>query len=328
MKHNQIELISIWFVAVLLAGCDKKEAPQTSTAVPENPAVNKPAQQPKAPPKVAVDTQKDGDNESTRLELKQKYPELVLSPDRPNPVGNRLKRELEGLHPNGAEFASKLSDLWAESLARLPEQGLKSASKVEIANGTLLPTELAGNPSVDIREDTPLEMLKGVSYFAVAGRDDMLAEFAKQRMNILPPTSIDIEVFGVLNSSIQELNPGRKLSRFESWEKFSSAANPLYRLLALRAALRTTPQAASTLSSEDPSYNRINGSAKLDFYLSFFDEIDPIILTEAVVAVATVPTSEARQAIEKFRAQQLQKGDAVLLHVSEDALRSQKNISP
>jgi hypothetical protein len=82
------------------------------------------------------------------------------------------------------------------------------------------------------------------------------------------------------------------------------------------------------LSSEDPSYNRINGSAKLGFYLSFFDEIDPIILTEAVVAVATVPTPEARQAIEKFQAQQLQKGDAVLLQISEDALRSQKNISP
>jgi hypothetical protein len=163
--------------------------------------------------------------------------------------------------------------------------------------------------------------------FVALGRIELLPEFAMQRANVLPPTGVDLAMFDALNNALDELGPTRLGTPFEPWVQFASAANPVYRLLALRAAMHTTSHAAIGLSPEDPNYSRADAPAKLGFYLRYLSESDPVILTEAIAAIATVPTPEARQAIERFQATQQQRGDAALAQSAAEALRTQELIA-
>jgi hypothetical protein len=102
-------------------------------------------------------------------------------------------------------------------------------------------------------------MLGGVSFMAASSRDDLLVEFAKVRADTLPPTISDLAVFQALNSAITELSTGTKSSAFEPWQGLATAKNPLWRLLALRAAMFTTSQAAFAMSSEDSTRAKVDG---------------------------------------------------------------------
>ena len=326
MKYCQIKILSVLFAASLM-GCGKKVVPSESSPKLEDPTAAAPAQPSAISQKEEPDNAESGERQRTLLELKQKHPELVLSPDLVAPVAELLKRELEGLHPSDSEFVTRLTTLWNENLDRLSVEDLKSSSDTKVVNGTLLPTEFANKNPVDLSQDTPEAILKGVSYVAAVGREEMLVNLAEERMDALPPSSIDLKVFGILDSAIGEIGPPRKVSPFEKWVPLAKARNPLYRLLALRAARHSTSLAAADLSPEDPTYNRIDGTAKLSFYLGFFDEKDPAILAETVSAVATVPTPEARQAIEKFKATQQERGNASLVETATGALRTQELIT-
>jgi hypothetical protein len=222
---------------------------------------------------------------------------------------------------------AKVSRIWGENVAHLPTTTLPSAADAAVANGTKLPKEIGEATEPSRPSTVPEAMLKGLSLTAAATRTELLSQFAQQRANALPPTAADVAIFEALNDGIGELSPTRGASAFEVWEPLASAANPIYRLLALRAAMHTTSRAAAGLSSEDPNYTRIDAPAKLGFYLRYLNESDPTILSEAIAAIATVPTPEARQAIEKFQVTQQQRGDAALIQVATDALRTQEIIA-
>lgn len=262
---------------------------------------------------------------------KQKNSELIKLPEQRNQTTERLNREIKGININDPAFTKKLTQLWNESMAQLPAKPLLSAENSDIVKGILLPEEIT--PTLKAIEtvdgnDSAEAMLCAVATWSAIMRSELLILFGDQRSSSLPPSSNDITIFGALSSSLEELGPTQKKSPFEPWEHFAKAANPIYRLLALKAAPYTTSQAAWNLSPESDEYNRVDTSAKLGFYLGYLDEKDPIILTEAIRSLAAVPLPEARQAIEKFHAQQLQKGDTVLIQAAEEALRTQKLVSP
>jgi hypothetical protein len=330
MKNTQIKLLGILLVAAFLNGCGKEETPQESASQPEKPVTVKPSQPPLVPPNVATTSPANESNPSAGRQPKRKHPHLIIPPDQPNPTIDRLQRELGGIKMNDPEFAMKVSRLWKESVAQLSAATLPSATDAKVANGTRLPKELedALHARTNKNDDaSPQDMLNGLGVVMASTQTDLLPQYAQERMNALPPTATDLAIFEALNRGIGELNPSSGVATFERWEPLAKARNPLYRLLALRAAIRTTSRAAFGLSSEDPNYTRIDGPAKLGFYLSFLDESDPIILAEAIAAVATVPTPEARQAIEKFQAVQQQRGDAALAQAAADALRTQEMIA-
>ena len=203
---------------------------------------------------------------------------------------------------------------------------LPSSKSDSVAKGTILPKEFLSPRDVDVSTDNPAAMLDALGFIAL-DRSGLLPELAKQRANALPPSSVDLVIFDAINGALKELDPPRVDSPFAPWEQLGSAKNPVYRLLALRAALCTSSPAAAGLSPEDPNYARVDASAKLGFYMSYLSEADPTILSEAIAAIATVPTPEARQAIEKFQATQQQRGDATLIQVAADALRTQELIT-
>lgn len=315
--------ISSWAASLLLFGCDRAETPSAFPRKSEYKEYLEAPQTSIEGQEAVTEASNRGDRKSTALELKQRYPDLVLTPDRPHPIGDRLKRELEGLRPDEPSFASKVDSLWRENISRLSSEVLGSASDFDIAKGLKLPKEVVANEPADMWSDTPEAMIGGLAYMAASVPDCLLPDLALQQSNRLPPTKSDIVVFQALNDAVAELGPTMKVSQFEKWEPLGKARNPLFRLLALRAAIRTTSRAASALSSEDPNYTRVDGPAKLNFYLSFLGEADPVILAEAIGAVATVPTPEARRAIENFQVEQQQRGDATLVKRAVEALRTQ-----
>jgi len=329
MKNTQTVLLGI-LVTAFLNGCGKEEAPEVSASKPEKPATVKPSQPLLVPPNVATTSSANESNPSAERQPKRKHPHLIIPPDQPKPTTDRLQREFGAITSNDPELPMKVSRLWKESVAQLSAAALPSAMDAKVANGTRLPTELvvALHASSDKSDDaSPQDMLNGLGFVMASTQTDLLSQYAQERMHALPPTAADLAIFEALNRGIGELNSSSGVATFEMWEPLAKARNPLYRLLALRAAIRTTSRAASSLSSEDPNYTRVDGPAKLGFFLSFLDESDPIILAEAIAAVATVPTTAARQAIENFYAVQQQRGDAALAHVAAEALRTQELIT-
>ena len=319
--------ISSLAASLLLFGCERAETPSAFPRKSENKEDLEAPQNSSEPQNPVADASNRGYREITSLELKQRYPELDFTPDRPNPIGDRLNRELGGLRPDDPSFASKVDSLWRENISRLSSEVLGSASDFDIAKGLRLPKEAVANEPADMWSDTPEAMIGGLAYVAASVPDCLLPDLALLQSDRLPPTKSDLVVFQALNDAVAELGPTMKVSQFEKWEPLGKARNPLFRLLALRAAIRTTSQAASALSSEDPNYIRVDGPAKLNFYLSFLGEADPVILAEAIGAVATVPTPEARRAIENFQVEQQQRGDATLMKRAVEALRTQELVT-
>jgi hypothetical protein len=327
MHHALLASLGVCLLMAVLTSCEKKKTPQASSPQLEKLATVKPPQQPSPIPKVTATTPTGEDRPYMGLESKQKFPALIGSPERLNPVGDRLKAELSGLLPSDPKFGAKLKRIWDDNFSQLSTAPLASTDEEAVAIGSSLPKELFSLIATDVWTDTPAAMLCGVSYMALAARNDLLIEFMSRRANALPPTVADLRVYEALNKAISELSPIRQYSPFEVWEQFAEAKNPLYRLLALRAGMNTTSRAASALSAEDQKFTRIDAPAKLGFYLSFLDETDPLILTEAIRSVATVPVPQAREAIKKFQTAQQQQGNLALVEAAAEALHTQELIT-
>lgn len=320
MKHPLISLFCILQSATLLVGCGKKETSRPS-GKPAAPAIES-----EQVPGDATSPKLSDSNLRPVREPKH-HPTPVIPPDSVNPIGDRLSAAITRFQPKSKEYSDSIHRLWREDMEKISANVLPSSSKLEINRGIILPDEFSSLKRLDFTKDTPEGALAFIALATIAtGRDDLLFEIAKQRTNELPPTNLDLAIFQALDTAIKEIRHDSLMIQFEKWKELSTSNNPLYRLLALRAAWRSTAKEAIGLSDEDKSYNRVNGAPKLGFYLSYLDERDPIILAEAITAVATVPTLEARQAIEKFQAVQQQRGDAVLVQAAAAALRTQELI--
>ena len=328
MKMSQQNAVLILFSITLLMGCNKKEAAQSSTQETRtlNPAVA--PQLPAANKNLANEERV----QRTMQMPKQKHPQIITSPDKPNPIGERLIKELSSLRPDGKQYTEKIRELWNQNLRKLSDAPLQSASDDLIAKGNFLPIELNQVRQLDRTQVTPEASLLFIVFASLAsGQDSILHEFAKQRANVLPPTTADLAIYDALSAGIGEFTTTRGQSSytsFEKWEPFANAANPIYRLLALKAAPVAVTKPAWEVDIDSKEFNRINELPKMNFYLSYLNEKDPIILSKAIRSLSFVPLPEARQAIENFHAQQLKKGDTVLIQAAEQALKTQKLIFP
>lgn len=330
MKNKYLNVLCFGFLGLLFLGCQREKSPN-----PDGSTDRKSATQTSIPP-LRASTEPPSNDDVTRPGMRgptQKHPTLVAQPEVPNPIAKRLSHEIDSANGDVAVLALNFTSLWNEGITGLPTTALPSSNNTEIARGARLPREIEPvlrKNATPVGAETAEALVCGVAMWSALRCNDLLAKFAQLRANTLPPSAADITIYEALNAAIRELSQTRgsdSYASFEPWEQFSSAANPIYRLLALRAAPYTVSRAAWNVSPESDDFNRIDASAKLGFYLKFLDEKDPIILTEAIRTLATVPLPEARETIAKFRATQIEYGDAALIQAAEDALRTQDILS-
>ena len=321
MKKNPILFLVICLVFSSLTGCDKKDQSQKHAFTTEEPTSKETTMEPKD----VEDLQKLSEKREPGARLpKQKFPNIVIPPDQPNLVGERLKREFSGLDPKSAEFRSLTLKLWNENLNKLVKEPLQSSSNLEVANGYTLPFEYKSWKVTNPNSDSPENMINGLGLMVLLSGDDLMIDLIKLRSDIIPPSEVDFIIFKSMSTALDEIRQVGTVSNFEKWKELSASRNPLYRLLALKAARRSVTQSAIGVSPESPDYNRLNAQPKLGFYLGFLAEKDLIILTEAISAIATIPTPDAKIALEKFENLQMQNKNTYLAQLAKEALRTQK----
>ena len=333
MKTIFNDLFFVFFALLTLVACDREES--ASPSLPKSEKLSSPAASPEllqSQPESQKSTSLSSDPDQLNLRApKQRHPEIVTQPEQPNPIRDKLNEAITGANGNIAKLSENFTGLWNDGISRLPDKPLLSSEAADIGNGTRLPKEIEMLSQHGTGEDTAEQLIRGVALWSALMHNDLLTQFASQRANTLPPKTADVVVYEALVTGIQEFSQTRGQSSyasFEKWEPFANVPNPIYRLLALKAASTAASIPAWNVDVDSKEFNRINEQPKLEFYLSYLDEKDAIILAEAIRSLARVPLPEARQAIENFHAQQLQKGDTVLIQAAEEALRTQKLISP
>ena len=317
MDSANLKFPCIWLTVLLLAGCGQ-DKPQRADVQKDDddPAVKAQVQPTK---KNVLPT--NNDTTPTPKRGPKRHDPLVSLPESPKPALDRLRKEYSGIDPASPAAVQKISQLWWESVAQLQEIPLASAREEAVSKGVLLPKEFSAPRITDISTDNPSAMLDALGFVAL-GHSGLLSDLARLRVNALPPSKADIAIFDSIHSALGELDSLTAVGPFEPWEKFATAKNPIYRLLGVRAAIYTTSRAAAKLPPDDPNRTLIDAPAKLAFFLRYMSESDPAILAEAVTAMGAVPLPEARRAIETFLKERERQGDAALVQVASDALRT------
>ena len=144
------------------------------------------------------------------------------------------------------------------------------------------------------------------------------------RTNQLPPTKGDLVLFNVASQALRDLQRGGgpNATTFADLIPLAEGRNPVYRLLALQGSYSAVTNPTRNLSSENPQAEVTLAPARTAFYQMYLNESDPTILSEAVRAMGTVPSADAKAALQRFRATQQQAGRAELVEVADEALRS------
>jgi hypothetical protein len=258
---------------------------------------------------------------------------LVGQPPPPDPLRDRLKQEFDGVTENDPRFFEILRRLWTEFALAEFNRPLQSASQTSIREGRLLPTELKAAMQdqksfdgllklADQRRADAVRMLQGLAAISGGIGGNHLPSLMEERANQLPPTEADLAIYSAVSRGIEEMNPSTNRPYLELWKPLTESKNPIYRLLALEAAVRAISADARGISTEDNRFNEVDAPAKVAFVQPFFAEEDPLILGRAVRVMGTLASPAAKTALERFRAAQHQAGNAELVAAADEALRS------
>jgi|694.fasta_scaffold59126_2 hypothetical protein len=226
------------------------------------------------------------------------------------------------------DVKNKLKRIWISNKSTIDIESLPSCSDEDVASGILLPEEYpkAGQLEILAQNNKNVMLMLNAALIASHTCPELIYELALDRSNTLPPNSIDIIIFLVLDAAVGEWSPSKTYVEFDKWESLSAAKNPFYRVLALRASSGSTSRSAKDVNSESITFNKVDGQYKLKFYLDFLEEDDEVILFEVIRRIALVPTEEARLALLKFAGQRAVSDNARLLPLVKDAIVMQSRI--
>jgi len=153
---------------------------------------------------------------------------------------------------------------------------------------------------------------------------EILMPILEERAKVFPPTAADYILYGAVNAGIDDNNydltpngsptdPDQvSLSRSAGLLQFAHAKNPIYRLLAARAAEFVEP----------------DKDKRLNFYSAYLNETDPYILGAAVDAVANTKKPGAATLLQSFRPTVEKTGDTKLAARLQDQIQQQSKTGP
>lgn len=259
------------------------------------------------------------ENIGVELPKIQLHPEVKKSRD-------EIASELSALLNDKEESGKYVIKKWSELISSLPGTPLASSSVSRISDGLILPPEclevfrdsatyselvLAGkHPAFT----APPEIRASAGILSLGiGLGDMLPSLLLKHSNELPPTESDIAIFAAILTSISDLPPN--MTSIDEWENLAKAKNPIYRLIAIRAA-------------GQGSWNENRTDGILDFTTLYEKETDPQILSNLAQILATVPSLEARRKLELLSIIAVSSNNDLLKEDVSQALRGNALILP
>lgn len=114
-----------------------------------------------------------------------------------------------------------------------------------------------------------------------------LAPILINRANSSSINGHDLANLYAVSKAIVELTPYRGRPVLEDWEILAESQNPIYRLLALKASVASSPIAAGEISIEEDLYNTVCNDHKDDFYLKYRNEENLYVLTNLIKVLET-----------------------------------------
>lgn len=231
-------------------------------------------------------------------------------------LGKELMAVLSDKHGSAALIAGR----WGDSTKSLSRSPLASASQQQVQSGAVLPTEckeIIQNESAFVTRLLSgayqgVQTSEAIGAAAImqtlaTGMEEQLPAALQKHAPNLPPTEADLVVFAAALTSIGNRPPN--MLNPQPWQALAAAANPMYRLLALRAARQG-----------EWADNGISG--RLAFASYYENETDPTINLELVQMLGTVPSPQARTRLEALKQRATNANDNLLSVEIEQALQS------
>jgi hypothetical protein len=258
------------------------------------------------------------------------------------PVAEKIRREIEkefgGLQGSDPRISSVFRKLWSRTWPNSFNLPTKDSQTEEIATGKMLPAELVnfrisskefvaqvqkgmtGNFSSDEELEAAYLMLTLSIGDARSGARNLFLALS-DRSNQLPPSRGDVVLFNIVIQALQDMKQGGASAiSFDDLKPLAESKNPIYRLIALRASSSAVTEQTRFASSENSRTELEDAPARTAFYGQFFKEIDPQILSEAVLAMAAVPSREAMTLLRGFRQTQQIADQPQLVAIADDAI--------
>ncbi len=241
---------------------------------------------------------------------------------------------------NDPALSAKLAKLWKTAWPASFNAPLPDGATANVAAGRVLPATIAND---QVQRESFIVRLQRGELGTIANNDELEAAYmmfalavgdaqsgagnlmrlVAERANQLPPTKGDLVLFNVASQALRDMQRGGpNATTFADLIPFAEGKNPVYRLLALQASYNAVTNPTRNLSSENPQAEVTLAPARTAFYQMYLNETDPAILSEAVRAMGTVPSADAKAALQRFRAAQQQAGNAEMVAAADEALRS------
>jgi hypothetical protein len=254
-------------------------------------------------------------------------------------VAQRIQQQFQGIAPKTPAAQTKFDSLWKSASTAAFARPLASSSDPNVAQGRVMPSEVAnallGDDEIVAAiengklpfGDSTAESLDGVLTKLVLALGSTtsgiaaLPEVLKERMNALPPTAEDLAALLAVKQALRELrSSGAAASNLDEWRSLAAAKNPIYRYLALLAAPHTRTNsvpASGDTGSRDPR----SSEALLSFYQPYLSESDDLLIERAITSVGNLGTATSKQTLESLATQQRVKGNERLAEAVQIAIQ-------
>jgi hypothetical protein len=239
---------------------------------------------------------------------------------------------------NNPRVRARIFEIWKMFASEFGNKPIPGATP-EVLAGQLLPAEIADLSQSNL---SFLKLLKSGKISFLIGNDDlyraaglyssgMLAgSFAGdsvtallgQRANQMPPSVLDLVAYFAIGDGIREIGSGasHNYPTLETLTPYTTAQNPIYRLLALQATAKALPSGVTQPPIEEGKESATINQARVAILRNYVNETDPVIVDKLIEVLAATSNKEAQDTLKVIRDRQANLGASEIAEKADQAI--------
>lgn len=239
---------------------------------------------------------------------------------------------------NDPRVRAKIFEIWKMFASELKGKPISGVNAGVLA-GQLLPAEIA---DLSASNQNFLELLKSGKATFLSNNEDLyraaglyssgmmagsfagdgLTALLGQRANQMPPSTLDLVAYFAISDGIREIGSGvsRSYPTLESLAAYSTAQNPIYRLLALQATAKALPSGITQPPIDEGKESVAINQARVAVLRNYANETDPMIVGKLIEVLAAASTKEAQQTLQIIRERQAKLGASDIVQQADQAI--------